>query len=550
MALLGLIIVEVVVQLLYPSQYTLPFARYNHEPYGLKHQSELATLEQQRFLATKVELHSENDVQVTTLSKMGATLDETASNTSLTHYPLLWRFVPFSIMFERPDVTALPVQFATTPLEEFSESFARNYTTPATNAQIKLREDKIVATDATPGRNIDASALRRTIKATRYDASGIVRVSVPEQTIDPQATAADLAPVRQQAEAAIAKEIIISVAGRDETFTPTRGQIASWLRLTEKAGEVTLELDQKAVRAYSDTIDNEVAIAPRETVLTIVDGREQSRKEGAAGEQVNRDDFEQKISSILFVPGQYKFIQAELEPMAPHVRRIYQYTNTQAGLQAKVNEIGQRYDVRISLRQLDGAGWQAAYRADESTPSASTYKLYVALRLFHELNQGRTDWGAPMLGTTVAECFDQMILVSTNQCAEEWIRQYGRGNINDFLAQRGISPVTTFTSADATRTSANDLVRVVTGIYDGSLVTGSNRDKLLEMMSRQIWRKGIPSGTKGWTSDKVGFLWDYVHDVGIVHHPRGTYAMAVMTKGASYGIIAQITRELEALMYP
>ena len=70
------------------------------------------------------------------------------------------------------------------------------------------------------------------------------------------------------------------------------------------------------------------------------------------------------------------------------------------------------------------------------------------------------------------------------------------------------------------------------------------------MMSRQIWRQGIPAGTRGWTSNKVGFLWDYVHDVGVVHHPRGTYVMAVMTKGASYGIIAQITREIEALMYP
>jgi hypothetical protein len=70
------------------------------------------------------------------------------------------------------------------------------------------------------------------------------------------------------------------------------------------------------------------------------------------------------------------------------------------------------------------------------------------------------------------------------------------------------------------------------------------------MMSRQIWRKGIPSGTAGWTSDKVGFLWDYVHDVGVIHHPRGTYVMAVMTKGANYGVIAQITREIEEVLYP
>ena len=155
-----------------------------------------------------------------------------------------------------------------------------------------------------------------------------------------------------------------------------------------------------------------------------------------------------------------------------------------------------------------------------------------------------------MLDTTVAGCFDRMILHSTNQCAETWINQFGRGHLNQFLQVRGISEATTFTSYDATRTSANDLLRVVEGVYNGQLASGHNREKLLDMMSLQIWRQGIPAGTQGWTSNKVGFLWDYVHDVGVVHHPRGTYIVAIMTKGANYGIIAQITRELEAFMYP
>ena len=86
------------------------------------------------------------------------------------------------------------------------------------------------------------------------------------------------------------------------------------------------------------------------------------------------------------------------------------------------------------------------------------------------------------------------------------------------------------------------------GIYNGNLVDEQNRHKMLDMMRRQIWRKGIPSGTAGWTSNKVGFLWNYVHDVGVVHHPHGTYILAIMTKYANYGIIAKITTELENFM--
>ena len=50
--------------------------------------------------------------------------------------------------------------------------------------------------------------------------------------------------------------------------------------------------------------------------------------------------------------------------------------------------------------------------------------------------------------------------------------------------------------------------------------------------------------------DKVGFLWDYTHDTAVVRHPRGTYVVTIMTRGQSYARIAQITREIERLMYP
>lgn len=540
----------VLAQWFYPAQYTLPLARYNHEPYGMKHRDELAAREQQRFMKTSVELRLSDATQSVPLTKMGARLDERASFATLTQYPHQWRLVPFSIFFFRPDVTKMPVTFSETPLQEFSSSVSGQYQRPAKDAELRLEGDVVKAADAQAGRSIDDEALRAKIRHTKYDLSGVQRITVPERTVAPAAVAADLAPLRAQAEEMIAKRITITVEGREQTFTPTREEIASWLKIGEKDGAPVLQFNSESFADYIASMDKTVARPAGETRIAIIDGREQERQEGAAGEQINRGDIEQKISSLLFTPGQYKYVAAQLEQIPPQARTTHSYTSSQEGLQAKIRQLGSRYNIRLTIQQLDGAGWQASYRGNESTPSASTYKLYVALRLFEELNAGRTHWNAPMLDTTVAGCFDRMILVSTNQCAEEWIRQFNRGELNNFLYQRGISNVTTFTSSDATRTSADDLVRVVRGIYDGSLASGPNRDKLLEMMSRQMWRKGIPSGTKGWTSDKVGFLWDYVHDVGVVHHPRGTYVMAVMTKGASYGIIAQITRELEALMYP
>ena len=69
-------------------------------------------------------------------------------------------------------------------------------------------------------------------------------------------------------------------------------------------------------------------------------------------------------------------------------------------------------------------------RDTESVVSGSIYKLYVVLYLFKEMNEGRRDWSTPILGTTTSACFDRMTIASTNPCAEEWLNQFGRVNLN------------------------------------------------------------------------------------------------------------------------
>lgn len=545
-----IVAIQVVVQLLYPEDRTLPLARYNHEPYGFQQRDEMAIMEQAKFVATKLELSGSFGQERVDLVKVGARLVESANFETLRHYPNEWRWVPFSLFFFRPDVAMLPIQFDDAPLLRYSTDYAKKHSKKAVDASIAIKNGEVTVQDGRSGRLIDGGQLAKSIKQKRVDTSGIVRIDVPEKVVRPSATAADLRSVQRQAEEVVAKRIVVTVAGRSHEFTPSKEQIASWLRVVNKDNAPTLEVDTAAYTQYVDDINQQVAKPAGRTLVKMVDGQEVSRQEGPRGEHINRGDFEQKMSSVLLQPGMYKYIEVQLETLEPVVDMAYSYSHSQAGLQAKMNDIGRRYNVRISLQQLNGEGWRASYRGAESTPSASTYKLYVAIRLFQEIQSGRLTWQSPILGTTVEGCFHQMIIVSTNQCAEEWIRQFGRSELNTFLYERGVSAATSFTTGGAAHTSADDLLRTVIGINDSSLATGHEREKLLQMMSRQIWRQGIPAGTQGWAANKVGFLWDYVHDVGIVHHPRGAYAMAVMTKGASYGIIAQITRELEALMYP
>jgi hypothetical protein len=226
------------------------------------------------------------------------------------------------------------------------------------------------------------------------------------------------------------------------------------------------------------------------------------------------------------------------------------YTTTQAGLQAYVTDTANAKNMYISITQLDGEKWSAAARNNISIPSGSTYKLFVALVLFDRIDKGEIHWNDPMLDTTVAGCFERMTVASTNPCAEKWIAEFGRQYINDFVHARGFSAGTSFTTGSANQTTADDLTKYMTGLNDGTLVAGSNRDRLLDSLGRHPYRYGIPTGSAGGVHDKVGFLWDYVHDTAIVNHPKGNYIMTIMTKGQSYAAIAAVTRAVERIMYP
>jgi hypothetical protein len=176
--------------------------------------------------------------------------------------------------------------------------------------------------------------------------------------------------------------------------------------------------------------------------------------------------------------------------------------------------------------------------------------LFVAKWLFDQMDKGAIHWDDPMLDTNVSVCFDRMTIASTNPCAEAWLAQAGRANFNQYIYGLGFSQGTNFNMPIATHTTADDLQRMMLGIYNGSIIDGAHKDRLLHSLSVHPYRYGIPTGSAGQVWDKVGFLWDYVHDTAIVRHPQGTYVMTIMTKGQSYATIAALTREIERIMYP
>ncbi len=535
-------------QLTYPLDRAVPFAKLGDEPVGYQTYDQVAVKVNDAYLKARGSLRLDDKRSVSFAVKdIGAqpNIDKTAQ--TLTEYPLWSRMIPLSFVVVRPHVVSTEMQFEPQQVDNFATTQAAVLTRQPQNAGLEFKNGKLVATADMPGSIVDPDQLRETLLKQSYGLVYTV-VDVPHKDVAATKTTAYFEQVKQHAEQFIALPITIAV--ENDTITPTTAEKAAWLRIGDGTdGKAVLSVDAEGLDAYLKSLQGKYTTPAGQTAVSRVDGQEVSRTEGTPGRTIDIETLKLRLSTIV-MSRQNQPLTAAFMPLAPTVVINKKYSATQEGLRAYVADQGNSRNVRISVQQIGGAGWTAGARDNETTVSASTYKLYVALYLFDRMDSGEINWDTPILDTTTKGCFERMIVASTNSCAEEWIRQFGRNNINNFIWSKGFSRGTDFNNPLANHTTAADLSRYFRGLHEGWLMNGWAREYLMAALQRHHYTKGIPSGSKGNVHNKVGFLWDYSNDSAVVYHPRGTYVIAVMTKGMSFYAIADITREIEAIMYP
>jgi hypothetical protein len=539
----------VAAQMLYPLDRALPLARFGDKYVGWQSQDKLAGMLNSQMQATRLRLKTDRKTVEYQLGTAGAELRTEAMIHTATDYPFWWRFVPFSILVQPASQDHPKVEYSPIVLKKFSAQQAKKLEIAPTSARLAIEKGKLVAQDDVSGQTVTAQTIEQAIRRKLLPFDDVVTVSIPTKAIQAPVRASDFAEVKTQAEAALARQVTITVEGKPAMIVPST-KVATWLVVGSDKKKPALKFDNKALNAYLDTIDAKVGKKSGTTNITITNGIETGRSIGKVGKVIDRSEVTSGIRDWVLNGEGTGFFTTKLVDVAPGIIYNSKYTATEAGLRAYVRDKSRQMNVHIAIKQLSGEHWTASARADESIPSASTYKLYVAKWLFDQMDQGKTSWNAPMLDTTVSGCFDRMTIASTNPCALEWLRQVGRENMNSYVYSLGFSHGTSFTRPDATHTTANDLLKMMIGLNNGSIISGAHRDRLLHSLSVHPYRYGVPTGSQGQVWDKVGFLWDYVHDAAIVRHPKGTYVIVVMTKGQSYWRIAEITREVEKIMYP
>ena len=546
-----LVAIEVTGQLVYPHHKALPLAQLRASPVGGHDRSQIVQRIQQDFYQADATIELAGQSHTVSLARLGATVNADAMAAELTDYSIAERLLPLSIFFHRPEVTSFEVDFSNRQLDEQISDVAAKLSFSPVDAGLAIDDGELVVTKSKNGRQVEVEQLKSNVISTKYQRIHTT-IKSPSSVKKPQLSDASIASVRDEAESILARPIEIRVSDNSQLIQPARQEIAKLLKIENSPDQQTLKLNvnKQAVADYAEAVWRQSKVDPEVTTVKLVDGKEDARDLGQPGLGIDRQLLADDLA-VSLLDGQPTgiYLQYQRQPIDSPISYQRTYTSSQRGLSAYVSQLTADGNIKLAVRQLGGTGWQATGGANDSIPSASTYKLYVMLRVFSEIDSQKMSWNSRILDTNAATCFERIIVVSSNPCAEEWLRKFGRSATNSFLRAKGFSAGTVFPDNGAARTTVADLSKFLVQLENSSLVSGQHRTMLLEKMNRQIYRQGVPSGTDAKVYDKVGFLWDYVHDAAIVRHPKGTYVIVVMTKGASYQRIAEITKQVERILY-
>lgn len=220
----------------------------------------------------------------------------------------------------------------------------------------------------------------------------------------------------------------------------------------------------------------------------------------------------------------------------------------EAQLAAQLSQLVGETPVGITIVDLQTGDTVFELDADQAFAAASTYKVFVGYSMLQAIESGERTWESRLHGQSLRGCLEEMILWSDNDCPEAWISQVGFGGLEE-QARAGGAAEASLRPGDLQVTS-RDMAAFLTNLYEGELLADEYSQHLLDLMSEQEFRDGIPAGvgessTSGIrVADKVGFLDSSFHDVGVVYSPKGDFVFSIYTEMPDWELIADISNAI------
>jgi len=229
--------------------------------------------------------------------------------------------------------------------------------------------------------------------------------------------------------------------------------------------------------------------------------------------------------------------------------------HTDAGLQQILSSwvTRQPSDASVMVRELNGGGRYAGSNAGLSVVTASTYKLYVAYAVLHDIEHNRFTMTEKLPnGQTIKDALKAMISVSDNDAGKALGELVGWKHADELAAEAGANHTdldnyssTGIVDADK-RTTASDLTDLLDQLQSGKLLSPLHTQLVLNLMKKQVWRERIPAGVPDGiaVADKPGWLPGTQNDAAVVYGPKSTYVLVIMTDGDTTSPLADLSERI------
>jgi beta-lactamase class A len=222
------------------------------------------------------------------------------------------------------------------------------------------------------------------------------------------------------------------------------------------------------------------------------------------------------------------------------------------GLQALLSSFVNPYPGKFAIVVKNmTTGETASIDPNRQVESASLYKLFVAQRIYQQIDLGQlspSQSAGSGSGSSINDCLTVMINISDNTCGRALGGLLGWGNQNQALSVEGYKETDLSTPQ---KTSAADVGTLFTRLYDGTLLSSNSSAKFLALLKDQRVNNRLPVGLPAGTviAHKTGDLDGVVHDAGIVYGPKSNYEIVVLstdwnTPGNAPQLISNLSQQV------
>ncbi len=561
-----LILANVIFQIVYPSSRLIPGTKVEGLNVGGMKYADAAKKLDDAYGDLKLNIYFGKNgaaFQSPKMKEVGIGVSNAARLSSI-EYPFYLRIIPTSIWWASSLGKEGNVEYV------YDASKIASYTTSKVgddcsiapqNASLKLIDSQLQLVPSTTGGKCDITQFQQLLGEVKPQSGGDnnVRIDI-EETAAPVSD--DMArELAAKLNSRLATPMPMSVDA--ETESVSGRVVLSWLDFTAVVPEQTIDnsanqqaslkfgVNKGRMEAYlNQGIASKLIKKPGVSKVTTQDFAETSRVNGANGRGVDLAKTTQSVED--YVNNKIQKAVGATVVVGPSTVYTRNYSPTSQGFSAMLTQYAQDNPgtYGMAFQELSGVAHprSASFRADARMPSAGIHSLYLAYTYVVEESAGvARPVDVISDGTNALDCFKSMLQEFDEGCRTGFYNYFGHAKLTSRAAGLGLA--NTVFAGDNTVTSANDVQKLLVGIYKNQIARTEGGQKVLSTIRTNRDNDGIPAGAaSSQVSHVIGEAEKIRNDAAIVYSNKGAYALTVLSSDNNkWEKLSGLVKKIEAL---